>query len=315
MKAEELQLVAVIGAGTMGPGIALAFAASGCRVRLGCRSQKSCQKGLQMAAGCLDTLQKHGLLDAAQSEAALARIEPAEGLEAACAGVQMVVEAVPENLALKQEIFAELGRLCPAEAVLASNTSGLSISALGRASGRPGQVVGAHFWNPPHLLPLVEVVRGEETTTATMEFTAAVMTRIGKEPVMVNRDLPGFVGTRLHQALIREAFYLVEQGVASAADVDKVVKASFGRRLAVTGPLETCDLGGLDVFLAAAGSWADLSNAAAPSPLLAQAVEQGRLGAKSGRGLYDWDPQTLERILREREAVLIHFLKRDQGLV
>ena len=311
MKAEEVKRAAVIGVGTMGPGIALSLAQAGIEVRLMGRSQESCQRGTAAVEGILALYREHGLLTKGRAEAAYARIKGATGLEEADQEADLVIEAAPEELDLKKDLFARLDAVCPPRTILASNTSGLSITALGKATKRPDKVVGAHFWNPPHLLPLVEVVRGEGTSEETLELTAGLMEIIGKRPVLVRKEVPGFIGTRLHQALIREAFYLVEEGVASIRDVDEVVKTSFGRRLAVTGPFETCDLGGLDVFLAAAGSWADLSRAREPSPLLADQVQKGRLGAKTKAGLYDWTSQDLARIVREREAELISHLKKD----
>ena len=233
-------------------------------------------------------------------ESALARVETVETLEQSCRDADFVVEAIPENLDLKKDVYAQLDRLCTKETVLASNTSGLSITAMGSATGRPDKVVGAHFWNPPNLIPLVEVVRGEQTSRETLRLTTELMLIIGKKPVLVNKEVPGFIGTRLHQALIREAFYLVEQGIATFEDVDTVVKTSFGRRLPITGPFETCDLGGLDTFLAAAGSWQDLSNQGAPSKILMEMVEKGRLGAKTGKGLYDWDRESVQKIVKKR---------------
>ena len=315
MEVSKVKQVAVLGVGTMGPGIAQAFAQAGFSVRLQGRSEESRSKGLNALRSGLQAYLENGLIDEGKMKSALARVETVETLEQACDGADFVVEAVPENLDLKKEIYAQLDRLCPKNTILASNTSGLSITAMGSATNRPDKVVGAHFWNPPNLIPLVEVVRGEQTSRETLSLTSELMSRIGKKPVLVNKEVPGFIGTRLHQALIREAFYLVEQGIATFEDVDTVVKTSFGRRLPITGPFETCDLGGLDIFLAAAGSWQYLSNEGAPSKILAEKVENGQLGAKTGKGLYDWDQESVQRIVKKREKELIHYLKDDMGLL
>ena len=182
---------------------------------------------------------------------------------------------------------------------------------MGASTGRPEKVVGAHFWNPPHLIPLVEVVRGQRTSQETLSIVSELMILAGKTPVQVQKEVPGFIGTRLHQALIREAFYIAEEGIASLEDIDTVVKTSFGRRLAVTGPFETCDLGGLDIFLAAAGVWKDLSNSDKPSDLLTECVRKGHLGAKTGRGLFSWHPDDVKDLTGEREKELIGYLKKD----
>ena len=315
MKVSDGKTVAVLGVGTMGPGIAQAFAQAGFKVRLQARSDKSRGRGLEALQNGLLAYVENGLIEKGEMETALTRVETVETLEQACLDVDFVVEAVPENLDLKKDIYAQLDRLCPRETILASNTSGLSITAMGAATGRPDKVVGAHFWNPPNLIPLVEVVRGEQTSQETLRLSMELMLLIGKKPVLVNKEVPGFIGTRLHQALIREAFYLVEQGIATYEDVDTVVKTSFGRRLPITGPFETCDLGGLDIFLAAAGSWQYLSNAGEPSPILTDMVKQGRLGAKNGKGLYDWNREAVTRIVKKREKELIHYLKDDMGLL
>ena len=314
MKADQVKTAAVIGTGVMGPGIAQVLAQGGVTVRLFGRSPESSNKGLADVSRNLQSFARHGLVDPDDVAEVLHRVEPVSDLEQAVSGADFVVEAAPESRGLKRELFARLDELCPARAVLASNTSGLSITAMAQATGRPDKVVGAHFWNPAHLLPLVEVVRGEATSDETMTLTSELMARLGKSPVVVNKEVPGFVGTRLQQAMIREAFYIVEQGIATFEDVDTVVKTSFGRRLPITGPFETCDLGGLDVFLAVADSWADLCNNPDPSPILKEKVARGDLGGKTGRGLFDWSAQSLERITRLREEELIHHLKRDLAL-
>jgi len=313
MNLQRIKHIAVIGAGLMGAGIAQSFAQAGYPTRLQGRKKESIERAHDTIRGNLIAFQSHGLIAAGEVQTILARIEFVTSLEESARSADFVVEAVPENMSIKKEVFAGLDKLCRPGVILASNTSGLSISEIASATARGAQVVGTHFWNPPHLIPLVEVVRGKQTSGDTLDVAAKLMQRIDKKPVIVNREVPGFIGTRLHQALIREAFYLVEQGIASLQDVDTVVKTSFGRRLGVTGPMETCDLGGLDVFLAAAEVFADLCNSSAPPRLMAEKVAQGDLGAKSGRGLYDWNAETIAAIKQERENVLIYYLKKDKA--
>ena len=311
MKTDDVKTIAVLGVGTMGPGIAQTFAQSGHTVRLYGRSQERCRSALLTVEKNLGAFETHGLIRKDRLASVMARLSGVSTLDDACRDADFVIEALPEDLKLKKDLMARLDRLCPSQAILASNTSGLSITDMGTSTGRPEKVVGTHFWNPPHLIPLVEVVRGQKTSQETMSIASELMILAGKTPVQVNKEVPGFIGTRLHQALIREAFYIAEEGIASLEDIDTVVKTSFGRRLAVTGPFETCDLGGLDIFLAAAGVWKDLSNSDEPSRLLTERVEKGHLGAKTGRGLFDWRPDDVKEITEEREEELIRYLKKN----
>jgi len=312
MKNSKINKALVVGTGTMGPGIAQSFAQAGIDVDLFGRNPDQLPQAVEIIRQNLEAFVTHQLISSQQAQEILARVRLQTDLAAACDGTDFVIEAVPESLEIKCAVFSELDRLCPRSAILASNTSGLSITALSAATDRPDLVVGAHYWNPAHLMPLVEVVRGERTSDETMTETVNLMTRLGKKPVRVEKEIWGFIGTRLHQALIREAFYLLEEGVATIQDVDAVVKYSFGRRLPITGPFETCDLGGLDVFLAASESWAELSNEAGPSALLVQKVTQGDLGGKTGKGLYAWDSDKLKLLMENREAELIRYLIQDK---
>lgn len=315
MRLEEIKNIAVLGAGTMGPGIAQAFAQGGYSVWMQDLSEELVGLGLNSIKSNLQAHIENGLIEQGEDKLILGRIKGVTVLEEAVRDADFVIEAVPENLELKKDVFSRLDKICPKGAILASNTSGLSITAMGSATSRPERVVGAHFWNPPHLIPLVEIVRGEKTSEETIRVAAELMKALGKKPVVVNKEVPGFIGTRLHQALIREAFYIVEQGIASMEDVDTVVKTSFGRRLAITGPFETCDLGGLDTFLAAAEVWKDLCNTGEPPRLMVEKVQKGELGTKTGKGLYDWNPEPIANIKKARERELIYYLKKQMGIL
>jgi 3-hydroxybutyryl-CoA dehydrogenase len=206
-------------------------------------------------------------------------------------GADLVIEAVVENLAVKQDLFADLDRRADPDALLATNTSVLPVTAIAARTGRPGRVVGTHWWNPPHLIPIVEVVRGGSTTDETMDRTVALLESIGKTPVRVERDVPGFVGNRLQHALWREAIALVADGVCDAATVDLVVRNTIGLRLAEMGPIENADYVGLDLTLAIHETVLPAINRDPyPSPLLRQMVADGDLGAKTGRGFLTWPP-------------------------
>jgi 3-hydroxybutyryl-CoA dehydrogenase len=224
--------------------------------------------------------------------AALDRIAVAATLEDCVADAQLVIEAAPEDLALKQRIFADVERAAPAEAILASNTSVIPIGQIMANVARKARALGTHWWNPPYLVPLVEVVRTAETSDAAIGSTMALLKSIGKAPVEVRKDVPGFVGNRLQHALWREAIALVAEGVCDARTVDDVVKSSFGARLAVLGPLENADLVGIDLTRSIHGYvFPALDRATAPSPYLDRLIAEGRLGFKSGRGFSEWSAE------------------------
>jgi 3-hydroxybutyryl-CoA dehydrogenase len=217
-----------------------------------------------------------------------AAVTAAADLASAVTGATFVIEAVVEDLGVKQALFAQLDRLAP-HAILASNTSVLPVGAIAAHVTRPERVVGTHWWNPPQLIPIVEVVRGARTSLETMERTEAFLSALGKTPVRVERDIPGFVGNRLQHALWREAIALVADGVCDAATVDLVVRNTIGLRLATMGPLENADFVGLDLTLAIHDAvLPSLSRQAHPSALLSTLVADGRLGAKTGQGFYPW---------------------------
>ncbi len=226
-----------------------------------------------------------------------------EELEPALEDAELVVEAASEELPLKQALFARLDRLTGPETILASNTSVLAIGELARDVGDPGRVVGTHWWNPPYLVPLVEVVQAEATRPATVERTMALLAEVGKSPVHVRRDIPGFVGNRLQHALWREAFALVGAGVCDAETLDTVVKDGFGLRLAALGPMENADLVGLDLTLAIHEYLLpSLDRRPGPAPILREKVAAGALGMKTGEGFRTWTPRaaadTRERLVR-----------------
>jgi 3-hydroxybutyryl-CoA dehydrogenase len=309
MHAEDIGTVLVVGAGTMGAGIAGEMARVGCQVHLLDVTEKLVEAGLGRLQAGYRALVEAGLLTAAEAEAARARVRPEHSLEEAGAVADLVVEAAREDLALKEELFARLDAVCPPAAVLTTNTSGLSISRMAARTGRPALVAGLHFWNPPHIIPLVEVTRGEQTAAQTSDLLVGLVRRLGKQPVLVRHDVPGFVGNRLQFAVLREALHLLETGVASAEDIDAAMTAGPGLRYGLLGPLRTADLGGLDVFRAISGYlFAQLSAASQPSPVLDKLVEQGRLGAKSGSGFYEYGQEERERLLARRDRVLLRFL-------
>ena len=313
MKIEDISHIAVLGTGTMAPAIALLCSKLGYNVSIWGRSDTSLQRAFDRLKSHLQTYRENNLIQDEQAELIRSRIAGVSTLKEAVRSADFVIEAVAEDLNLKKDIFSVVDRVCQETTIIATNTSGLSITEIASATNRPEKVVGTHFWNPPHMIPLVEIVRGEKTSEETIGIAAELMTAIGKTPVIVQKDIPGFIGNRLQFALLREALFIVEQGVASIEDVDTTVKMSFGARLPITGPLESADLGGLDVYVAISKYlMPDLCQSTEVSALLVDAVNSGRLGVKSGAGLHEWTPASISRIIKAREQELMRFFDTDR---
>jgi 3-hydroxybutyryl-CoA dehydrogenase len=310
MNAKDIRIATVIGAGAMGAGIAGELARLGCTVRLMDVTPNLLRRGVASARAAARALVEAGRISRSASERALKRIGTTTSLAEACRDTDLVVEAVSEDLALKRRLFRQFEGLCPAHAILASNSSGLSITRIAAATRRPERVAGLHFWNPPHIIPLVEVTQGRRTSAATAARLMRICRRMGKRPIRVRRDIPGFVGNRLQFAVLREALHLLAAGVASAEDIDTAMTAGPGLRYGLLGPLRTADLGGLDVFSAISRYlFAELSAARKPPALLAALVRAGRLGAKTGAGFYAYTNAGRQRIVARRDRVLLGFLK------
>ena len=281
MTVPERARIAVIGAGLMGHGIAQVFALAGHDVRI----HDSVMASLDTATSRILA----NLRDLGDDESAVQRVHPMLQLAAAVREADYVVEAVLEDLPLKQKLFAEIEKHAPSHAILASNTSVIPITKIMEGLRDRSRALGTHWWNPPYLVPLVEVIGTEWTAPAAIEWTIALHKAAGKMPVHVKKDVPGFVGNRLQHALWREAISLVEHGICDAETVDTVIKASFGRRLAVLGPLENADLVGTDLTLAIHRTvLPDIESSPAPSPYLGSLVAEGKLGFKSGEGFRKW---------------------------
>jgi len=284
--------IAVIGGGLMGHGIAYLFAMAGHEVGLA-----------ESSAPIRESLPRRWqvIIDLFGDDPAnLKRISVYERLPHAAKGAQFVFEAGPEKLGLKQLLFSELEAVVAPEAILASNSSAIPSTEIGRKLKHRERVLGTHFWNPPHLVPLVEVVQTEWTSATTVALTMELLRAAGKKPVHVRKDIPGFIGNRLQHALKREAIALVAAGVCDAETLDTVVKDSFGSRLAVLGPLEQSDLVGLDLTLDISEALVQhLDRSDKPNPYLRKLVAEGKLGMKTGEGFRRWTPQEAEEV-RER---------------
>ncbi len=284
--AEAIGSVAVLGAGTMGHGIAQVSAAVGCDVRVYDIDQDSVDQGLTRIRGNLEKGIERGKVTPDERDAVLAQVRGTTAIADAVAGADLVIEAAPESMELKESIFRQVDDAAPEHAVLATNTSSLSIARIAAATGDPARFVGMHFFNPVHIMKLVEVVWGPETSDDTRDTAVAFARRLGKEPIVV-KDAPGFASSRLGIVLGMEAIRMVEEEVASAEDIDKAMELGYRHPM---GPLKLTDLVGLDVRLGIAEYLHETlgSDAFEPPALLRRMVEKGKLGKKSGQGFYEW---------------------------
>ena len=288
--------ITVVGAGLMGHGIAQVFALAGHDVTI----YDSFEKTLATAKDRIRT----NLKDLGDDESAVERVTAVADLGAAVRDADYVVEAVLEDLPLKQKLFGEIEKHVRPDTILASNTSVIPITGIMQGLTRRERALGTHWWNPPFLVPLVEVIETQWTSPEAVAFTMKLHTDAGKTPAHVKKDVPGFIGNRLQHALWREAIALVENGVCDAETVDSVIKAAFGRRLAVLGPLENADMVGTDLTLAIHNTvLPDIDSRRGPSPYLEKLVRDGKLGFKSGEGFRTWTPQQQAEL---RTKVLKH---------
>ncbi len=306
----KFETAVVIGTGMMGPGIALTLAMGGLEVTIASRNAEGAARGMQTAEHQAEVLRSNGLLSDQAARAGLARIASGTDLGELVRNVDLVIESAPENMLFKQELFASLDAATRPECVLASNTSGLSITAVASRCRHPERVLTAHFWNPPHLMPLVEIVKGERTSGEVAEALRELLLHCGKVPVVIQKDRPGQLGNRLQMALVREAAYIVQEGIASVEDVDLAAKMGFGLRLPVYGIFEHQDAVGLDMGLGILDYVAgDLYNQPNAPQEYRGHVERGELGAKSGRGFYDWSRKSLEEVKALRDRFVLDVVR------
>ena len=307
MKVEEINHVALLGAGMVGHGLALHFAKAGYQVSLYSRTQQTLDKAIENIKSNLPALLQGQAKVEDEIDRIITRIRTTRNMGEAVVKASIIIESVAEDLRVKQDLFKELDQMCPRDVILATNTSVISITGIACKAKNRDRIVGSHFWFPPYLIPLVEVVKGKDTSDETMEITYQFMRRAGKYPIKCLKDVPGFVANRLQHALWREAISIVERGIADAATVDDAIKQSFGIRIPVLGPVENADMVGLDLTLAIHNTvLQDLEASPSPSSLLNDKVSKGELGFKSGKGFYDsWTP---ERIKSTRERLMRHLI-------
>ena len=291
---------AVIGTGTMGPGMGAVLARAGIETALYDVSEEQLEKakaGAELAHGVLERL------EAAQEDGGSLRFE--SDLATALEGADFVLEAVPERLELKHEVFPQFEEHVAEDAILASNTSGIPITKIAEVTKHPERVVGMHWSNPPHLIPMIEVIPGEQTSQATVDATSELVRRIGYHPV-VEREVAGFVENRILYAILRECLDLVDRGIIDPEGLDLNVRWGIGYKLAVIGPMELLDMAGLDIYHAV-GSYLnqDLSTSGEVSPTIRDLIDKGRLGMKTGGGIYDYTPEQIDELRAKRAGKLV----------
>ena len=300
----------MIGTGMMGPGIAATLALGGVRSTILSRTEDGAARGVAAARAQLRVLAENGLAELVEVRDAFDRLDAASSFDRTVESVDLVIESAPENVDLKQKTFARMDAIAGKSAVLASNTSGLSITAIASRCRHPERVLTTHFWNPPHLMPLVEIVQGEKTAPQVAQSVRELLAACGKVPVIVKRDRPGQLGNRLQMALLREAAYIIEEGIADVEDIDLVVQNSFGLRMPAYGIFEHQDAVGLDMCLAVMDYVAkDLYNLPRAPNCYRAKVAHGDLGAKTGKGFYDWSKKSIEEVKARRDKFVIDVLR------
>jgi 3-hydroxybutyryl-CoA dehydrogenase len=310
MNPSHIKKVSVIGSGIMGHGIGQTFALGGFEVTLNDISDELLNKALHRIQSNLDTFIEFGITTSDQAREALFRIKTNTDLKKTVEDSDFVVEALPETMDLKKRVFGELDQYAPSHAIIASNTSGLSLTEMAAGFKRQDQTIIAHWWNPPHIIPVVEIVKGRFTSDETVNGTCDLLAAIGKKPVKIRKEVPGFLGNRLQFALYREALACLRDGVASAEDIDLAVKGTFGFRLPTMGPIETSDFGGLDTFLNICQYlFKEIDRSINIPEILEEKVAQKKLGVKTGEGFYSYPGEKAQEKIRERDRQFLQRLK------
>lgn len=297
--------VGVIGAGLMGHGIAQTFAAAGLEVNLTDTVPEVLERAPARIKNNLNLMAEAGRLSGGQIPEIMGRLNLKTDLASAVKEVDFVSESISENLKSKQELFEALDSLCPPRTILGTNTSSLPLSQVAARIKRRDKLITTHHLNPPHIIPLVEIMRGEETSEDTFQSTITLMRRCGWVPVVLKKEVPGYIINRLLTALFREAISLVQDGVAEAEDVDLAVKAGIGLRMPIMGLLEVADLAGLDLLEVMLRNLSPLVNSQPiPPALISEKVRRNELGGKTGKGFYDWHRRSLPDFIRWRDQNL-----------
>lgn len=318
MKMEDIKIIAVLGAGIMGHGIAQRFLMGGYPVRLYDIQESILETARAHIRNNLELFHHAGLIEKKGIEPALENLSTTTALKYAVNGSDFIVEAAPEDLELKRELFKQVESLCRKDAIMASNTSSLTLTDIGARVKNKERLVITHWFNPPHIVPTVEIAKGEKTNDATIETVFRLLSKIGKIPVKINLEVPGLVVNRIQAAMFREVLDLYEKGVASAVDIDRAVKGSIGFRLASIGPLFSADMNGLDLLVKTHKNLLPhIQSSVEPPKVLECLVSQGHLGIKSGKGFYDYEGDSfkadLNGVIKKRDETFLKWLIGEDG--
>ncbi len=303
----EINNIAILGAGTMGAGIGQLFAMKGFQVMLvyTCDSDYESNPPERIEKS-LEILKDNQVITADEIPSIMERISVTDSLEEAAKFADIVFECIIEDLAVKQDYFCKLDELCPTGTILASNTSAISITEIASKAIHKERIIGTHFWNPAYLVPLVEVIKTQFVSEDTVNRTFDLLTRAGKKPVLVNKDVPGFLANRMQHALFREALYIIEQGIADPKSVDDAIKYGFGMRMGIMAPVAIMDMGGLDLtYSIHKYLFKYLNNSENPSEILLEKLKQNKLGFKTGEGLLPWSTEEIDYEKRNLTEKLI----------
>lgn len=308
-----VERVSIIGSGTMGHSIAISLAWGNQPVKVYCMNNEAAVDASKNIGTKLEVMVTQKAISVIEAEEIKKNIKLKTNLKETLSGTTFIIEAITENLDIKKEMFNTIADYIDEKVVVASNTSGFLPSELASEFKHPDQFVITHFWNPAHLIPLVEIVPSDKTSERTIERAKELMTKISKKPIVLKKEITGFIGNRLQYAMLREAQYLLDNGYADKEDIDASVTYSIGRRYPVTGPLMTADLGGLDVFSTISDYlFKELSKADHSGETITQLVKEGNLGIKNHSGFYEWNEKFSGEINEQREKILLEFLKNDE---